>query len=130
MTAQTHLTIETHKVQSLKPKKTPSYLLNWNEMKPALKRYLLLQVIRAITEHSHEYLSNDNLSNIINKNTAIKSQNRAGIVKEQLKIYIKNLIYYGVIDDTYSRGLILNDKIFDELESVDRIIRNSGMVDK
>ena len=126
MTIQSHLSIETHKMESFKPKKIPSPLLNWENMKPTLKRFLLLQVIRATTEHSQEYLSIDKLFIVINKNTAIKSQNRTGIVKEQLKLYIENLIYLGFIDDSYSRGLILNDKIYDELQFIDTIISGNS----
>ncbi|MBW4257867.1 hypothetical protein KTG15_09215 [Methanobacterium sp. YSL] len=129
MTIQSKLLIKTDKTESFKPKKEPSHLLNWGEMKLTLKRYLLLQVIRAIPADSQKYLSIDDLSGNISRNSAIKRQNRSGIVKDQLKIYIENLIYYGFIDDSYSRGLVLNDKIYDELQTVDSIItRISGEV--
>lgn len=131
MTIQSQLSIRTAKTESIKPKKEPSHLLNWEDMKPTLKRYLLLQVIPTISAHSQKYLSIDDLSANINRNSAIKSQNRRGIVKDQLKIYIENLIYYEFIDDSYSRGLVLNEKIYDELQSIDRIITgNCGAVDK
>ncbi|MCC7559975.1 MAG: hypothetical protein KO318_06045 [Methanobacterium sp.] len=129
MPLQTQLPIF-HENADIKPKKKPTYLLNWPGMKPKLRVYLLLQVIRAIEDSTKKFLSINDLSTLINRNTKIKSQNREGIVKKQLFIFIENLIYYGFIDDTYSSGLILNDRIFDELESADMIIRNSGMVDK
>lgn len=103
--------------------------LNWSKLKkPTFKRYLLLQVIRAITENPIECQSTESLATVINRNTAIKSQNREGIIKDQLKVYIESLIYYGCLDDS-STSLVLNDKIYDELDRVERIInRNSGVI--
>lgn len=123
MSIQSQLAIDTYKSGDFKSKKEPSYLLNWVAMKShKLRVYLLLQVIRAINEHSKKYLSIEELCSIINRNTAVKSQNRKGIVKEQVKIYIENFIYYGFIDESYSRGLILNKSIYAELETINKAI--------
>lgn len=126
MAIQSQLSIKTRKTKGFKPKTEPSHLLDWACMKPGLKRYILLQVIQGIVGHPQRFISIDELSSNINRNTAIKSQNRAGIVKDQLKIYIENLIYYGFLDDSYSKGLLLNDSIYDELQSVEKIISEDG----
>jgi len=131
MAIQSHLSIETRKIEGFKAKKKPSHLFNWEKMKPILKRFLLLHIIQGITGHPQKHLSIYELSTTINRNTTLKSQNREGIVKDQLGIYIENLIYYGFIDESYSKGLVLNDKIYDELQKVDRIITgNIGEVEK
>jgi hypothetical protein len=127
MPIQSHLSIKISKIGGLKPKKEPLYLLRWDNMTPGLKRFLLLQVIRAIPEQSQKYLSVEDLSIIINQNTSSnKIQNKDGILKDQLKIFIENIIYYGFIDDSYSKGLILNAKIYDELQNVDKAIIGKG----
>lgn len=127
MTTQTQLSIKTHKTEDYKPREHPHLLLNWKAMKNhKLKKYLLVQVIQAITEQTKNHLSIKELSTIINRNTVVKSQNRKGIVKKQLIIYIENLIYYGFLDNSYSRGLVLNDKIYDEIEATDGAIREAN----
>jgi hypothetical protein len=119
MSIQSQLPLNTDKTDDLKLKREPSYLLNWDYVKnQRLKRYLLLQVIRVMNKRSKKYLSIDELSTIVNGDT--------GVVKEQLKIYIENFIYYGFLDDSYSRGLVLNDKIYQEIEHVDELIREDG----
>lgn len=127
MSVQSQLILDTYKTDDFKPKKEPSYLLNCEDMKNhKLKIYLLNQVIQAVKEHSKKYLSIEELCSIINRNTAVKSQNRKGIVREQLKIYIENLIFYGFIDDSYSRGLVLNKSIYEELELINKAIQNDN----
>lgn len=126
MSIQSQLSIETNKADDFKPKNKPSHIVNWEAMKNLkLKKYLLLQVIRAINKSDRKYLSIEELCSIINRNTAVKSLNRTGIVKEQLQIYIENFIYLGFVDDSPSRGLVLNDKIYGELNDIDENIRES-----
>jgi len=123
MSAQDKLSIKTFKTDDFKPKMKPSLLLNWEHIKPKLKRYILIHTIQAISNHKRKYLTVNELTLLLNQNTKVKSQNRTGIVRDQLKIYIENQIYYGYIDESYSKGLILNDKIYEELSKIDRIIK-------
>lgn len=128
MSAQNKLSINTYKTDDFKQKMKPSILLNWKHMNPQLKRYILIHTIQAISNHKQKYLTIDELTLLLNQNTKLKSQYRTGIIRDQLKIYIENQIYYGFIDESYSKGLILNDKIYDELSTIDRIIKSINRI--
>jgi hypothetical protein len=127
MAIQSQLSIKTHKAVNIKPKIMPNHLLNWErEKKPKVKTYILLHVIQAITEHPNDCQSIEGLVATINTNTKSKRQKSYGVAKKELKLFIETLIYLGFIDDSYNRGLILNDKIYDELESIDKIINGNS----
>jgi hypothetical protein len=45
------------------------------------------------------------------------------IVKEQLRIYIENLTFFGYISESHIDGIItLTDKLYTDLQEVDKII--------
>jgi len=114
---QTKLSFFTPKKEPLPPKK-PTHNINWIKTSPHLKKYLLLHLIRAFTENnnSSRKISKKGLINILN-------QNMGGIVKNQLKIYIENLIYREYIQELPNYELRYTDKIYEDLKIIDKIIR-------
>jgi len=98
------------------PKK-PEKLLNWEETRPELKKFLLLHVIKAIEENQDPYfkLTKRRLVEILSKDM--------DVVEEQVRIYVENLIYYGYLAETYLHELTFTDKVYDDLQAADRFIR-------
>jgi len=98
------------------PKK-PEKLLNWDETRPELRKFILLKVIKAIEENRDPYhkLTKRRLVEILSTDM--------GVVEEQVKIYVENLIYYGYLAETYLHELTFTDKVYDDLQAVDWIIQ-------
>ena len=93
----------------------PEHLINWDNTKPELKKFIFINVILAITEH--DYLSGELTCNKLIDDMAHKMGN----IKDQTKIYVENLICSGYI--YYSdRGMIIVDKIYDELQAIDKTL--------
>lgn len=114
---QTKLSFFTPKKEPLPPKK-PTHNINWIRISPHLKKYLLLHLLRVFNENSgpSRKISKNGLINVLSKNMG-------GIVKNQLKIYIENLIYREYIQELPNYELIYTDKIYEDLKIVDQIIR-------
>lgn len=102
----------------VQPKK-PEYVLNWDEIGPRLKKFILIHLIRAFNENKTSELT-------INTLVETLSCNMGNIVKAQIMIYVENLLYYGYISYENSSKITLSDKVFDELQIVDKIIYRSA----
>jgi len=82
------------------PKK-PSFLIDWKNTRPELKKFILLHVIRVFDDYRspHTKLTLEKL--IIDLST-----NMGGIVVLQVKLYLENLIYYGYVAESYVDGMV------------------------
>jgi len=46
-----------------------------------------------------------------------------GIVKQQVRLYVENLIYQGYIAESYLGGVITcTDKVYEELKTIDKTL--------
>ena len=100
--------------EELIPPRKPDYLLNWDRTRPELKRFILLHLLRAVEEyqgHPRKFTPS-RLVNMISRNTG-------GVVKAQIQIYVDNLIYYGLIQQTKPQKLTLTEKVYAELQEID-----------
>ncbi len=98
----------------------PKLLLNWEETRPELKKFILLHLIRVVDDYRspHAKLTLEKL--IMDLST-----NMGGIVKLQVKIYVENLIYYGYIAESYVDGMVtVTDKAYEDLFKIDKILSN------
>jgi hypothetical protein len=96
----------------------PSFLIDWENTRPELKKFILLHVIRVVDDYRspHNKLT-------IEKLIMDLSINMGGIVKLQVKIYIENLIYYGYVAESYVDGMVtVTDKAYDELFFIDKLL--------
>jgi cytolysin (calcineurin-like family phosphatase) len=98
----------------------PSFLIDWKNTRPELKKFILLHLIRVVDDYRspHTKLTFEKLITDL-------SFNMGGIVKLQVKLYIENLIYYGYISESYVDGMVtVTDKAYDELFFIDKILLN------
>jgi hypothetical protein len=102
-----------------KPKyqtKPPKLLLNWDQTRPDLKKFIYLHIIRAAGEYQdlHLKLTTTNLVESMASNT--------GIVEIQLNLYVENLLFYGYLfKNSLNDEIIVSDKLYDDLHNLDRI---------
>ncbi|ADZ09379.1 hypothetical protein Metbo_1135 [Methanobacterium lacus] len=102
-----------------KPKyktKPPTLLLNWDQTRPDLKKFIYLHIIRAAGEYQdpHMKLTASKLVESMASNT--------GIIKRQLNLYIENLLFYGYLLKPYLNDkIIVSDKLYNDLRNLDRI---------
>ncbi len=97
----------------------PEYILKWNTIKPELRKLFYIHVIRAVGEYRdpHSKLSTAKLI----ENLAV---NMGNIVKQEVQIYVENLLFYGYISESYIDGVIIvTDKLYEDLQEVDILIR-------
>lgn len=96
----------------------PNYLLNWEKHRPEFRKFILLhliQVVGAYRSHNSQ-ITDEKLINEL-------SRNMGGIVKQQVRLYVENLIYQGYLAESYLGGVITcTDKVYDELRTIDKII--------
>lgn len=98
----------------------PSFLINWENTRLELKKFILLHVIRVIDDYRSPHTKIT-----IEKLILDLSVNMGGIVKLQVKLYVENLIYYGYIAESYINGMVtVTDKTYDELFKIDKILLN------
>jgi hypothetical protein len=98
----------------------PSFLIDWENTRPELKKFILLHVIRVVDDYRspHTKLT-------IEKLIMDLSVNMGGIVKLQVKLYVENLIYFSYIGESYVDGMVtVTDKTYDELFKIDKILSN------
>jgi len=96
----------------------PSYLLDLENTRPELKKFILLHVIRVVDDYRspHTKLTLEKLIMDL-------SVNMGGIVPLQVKLYVENLVYYGYVSESYVDGMITaTDKAYDELFKLDKIL--------
>lgn len=96
----------------------PSFLIDWDNTRPELKKFILLHVIRVVDDYRspHTKLTIDKLIMDL-------SVNMGGIVKLQVKLYIENLIYFGYVAESYVDGMVtVSDKTYDELFFIDKLL--------
>ena len=96
----------------------PKYLINWEQTRPELKKYLYLHLIQGVMNYK-------NTNSKLNKQKLVEkiSKNMGNILKEQLYIYIENLNFFGYISESHNDGSItLTDKLYRDLQKVDKII--------
>ena len=105
------------------PKRTyklhkPNYIIQWDKTRPQFKKFIYIHLIRAVREYRnpHFKLTTEKLVENLAKNMG-------GVLKEQIWIYIENLIYQGYLSETYLNGVItLTDKLYMDLQEVDKLI--------
>ncbi|MTK13102.1 MAG: hypothetical protein F8N39_13785 [Clostridiaceae bacterium] len=98
--------------------KPPALLLNWDQTRPDLKKFIYLHIIRAAGEYKdpHLKLTTTKLVESMASNT--------GIVERQLNLYIENLLFYGyLLKTSLNDEIIVSDKLYDDLHNLDRIPR-------
>jgi hypothetical protein len=102
-----------------KPKyqtKPPTLLLNWDQTRPDLKKFIYLHIIRAAGEYQDPHLK-------LTTTKLVKSMaSNTGIVERQLKLYVENLLFYGYLLKPYLNDeIIVSDKLYDDLHNLDMI---------
>jgi hypothetical protein len=98
----------------------PSFLIDWENTRPELKKFILLHVIRVVDDYRSPYTKLTLEKLIIDL-----SFNMGGIVKLQVKLYVENLTYYGYVTESYVDGMVtVTDKTYDELFKIDKILLN------
>ena len=104
----------------------PSFLIDWENSRPELKKFILLHVIRVVDDYRSPYTKLT-----IEKLILDLSVNMGGIVKLQVKLYIENLIYYGYVAESYIDGMVtVTDKTYVELFKIDKILLNKKKHEK
>lgn len=96
----------------------PSFLIDWENTRPELKKFILLHVIRVIDEYRspHTKLTLEKLIMDL-------SFNMGGIVKLQVKLYVENLIYFEYVAESYVDGMVtVTDKAYNELFFIDKLL--------
>ncbi len=101
--------------------KPPTLLLNWDQTRTDLKKFIYLHIIRAAGEYQDPHLK-------LTTTKLVKTMaNNTGIVKNQLKLYVENLFFYGYLLKPYLNDeIIVSDKLYDDLCNLDRI-REEGV---
>jgi len=96
--------------------KPPKLLLNWDQTRPDLKKFIYLNIIRVAGEYQDPHLKLTTLQ-------LVKSMaNNTGIVERQLNLYIENLLFYGyLLKTSLNDDIIVSDKLYDDLQKIDRI---------
>ena len=114
---QTKLSLFSEKKEPIPPKKPGKYI-DWKKTPPQLKKFLLLHIIRAFEENSgpNKKINKKGLINLLSKNMG-------NIAKEQVKIFIDNLIYQRYIQELTDHELRYTDKIYEDLKKIDKIIK-------
>jgi hypothetical protein len=98
----------------------PSFLIEWENTRPELKKFILLHVIRVVDDYRSPHTKIT-----IEKLILDLSDNMGGIVKLQVKLYVENLIYFSYIGESYVDGMVtVTDKAYDELFKIDKILSN------
>lgn len=96
----------------------PNYLLDWVNHKPEFRKFILLHVIQVVGDYR-----DPNSQVTAEKLITELSRNMGGIVKQQVRLYVENLIYQGYLAESYLGGVITcTDKVYDELKSIDRVL--------
>ena len=111
---QTKLSNYIPQEELITPRK-PDHLIDWDHTRPELKRFILLHLLRAVEEyqgHPRKFTPH-RLVNML-------SRNMGGVLKAQIQIYVDNLIYYGLIQQTKPQKLTLTEKVYDELRDIDK----------
>jgi hypothetical protein len=104
----------------------PSFLIDWENTRPELKKFILLHVIRVVDDYRNPYTKLT-----IEKLILDLSVNMGGIVKFQVKLYIENLIYFGYVAESYVNGMVtVTDKTYDELFFIDKLLLKKKKHDK
>ena len=101
--------------EELRTPRQPDHLIDWDHTRPELKRFILLHLLRAVEEyqgHPRKFTPR-RLVNML-------SRNMGGVVKAQIQIYVDNLIYYGLIQQTKPQKLTITEKVYDELRDIDK----------
>ena len=104
----------------------PSFLIDWENTRPELKKFILLHLIRIVDDYRspHTKLTLEKL--IMDLST-----NMGGIVELQVKIYVENLIYYGYVAESYVDGMVtVTDKTYDELFLIDKLLSKKKLIEK
>jgi hypothetical protein len=98
--------------------KEPEYRLNFCNVRPLLKKYILMHLILAMDEYRDPYskLTKEKLVKLMTRNM--------GVYEGQIQIYVENMLFDGFITESYVKGsLTVSDKVYNELKILDRKIR-------
>lgn len=99
----------------------PEYVLNWVEVKPELKRFILLHILKIEAKYQYKTM-NFTYKCLIDE----LSGSMGGIVKDQVKIYVDNLIYQDRLH--YSENEIkITSKAYEDLKIADKDISSNIM---
>lgn len=104
--------------EELIPPEKPVHPIDWENTSPHLKRFILLHLLRAVDEyqgHPRKFTPH--------RLVDMLSQNMGGVLKAQLQIYVDNLIYHGLIQQTKPQKLTLTEKVYTELQDIDKKLR-------
>lgn len=94
--------------------KPPTLLLNWDQTRIDLKKFIYLHIIRAVGEYQDQHLKLTTTKLV--ETMAINT----GIVERQLNLYIENLLFYGYLLKPYLNDeIIVSDKLYDDLHNLD-----------
>jgi hypothetical protein len=96
----------------------PNYLLNWEKHRPEFRKFILLHLIQVVGAYRspNSQITAEKLTNEL-------SRNMGGIVKQQVRLYVENLIYQGYIAESYLGGVITcTDKVYEELKTIDKTL--------
>lgn len=96
----------------------PEHILNWYQTKPALRRFILLNIIRVFDKNK-----TPSFNVLVNE----LSYNMGHIVKEMIQLYVENLLYHGLLEYSTNQRLKCTDKIWDDLQASSKsLMENKG----
>jgi hypothetical protein len=96
----------------------PNYLLNWKKHRPEFRKFILLHLIQVVGAYRdpNSQITAEKLTNEL-------SRNMGRIVKQQVRLYVENLIYQGYLAESYLGGVITcTDKVYEELKTIDKTL--------
>jgi hypothetical protein len=96
----------------------PNYLLDWEKYRPEFRKFILMHLIQVVGAYRspNSQITAEKLINEL-------SRNMGRIVKQQVSLYVENLIYQGYLAESYLGGVITcTDKVYEELKTIDKIL--------